>query len=145
MLCAGISILAIAIAATVPAAKAASPYSEVEKQLLAAALTLGIAGEYEPVLDPFFSEIDEDDSDDVEVELRGGREYAIVVVCDDDCDDVDVSLYDSHGRLVDKDIDEDDTALIHGRPDRTETYTVRIEVEDCDSEPCVVGAVLFAK
>ncbi len=126
-------------------AHAEQAYEEVADQLIAAATVIGLSDGFEPVGDPLFVELNEDEQDAFEFEMRGGREHAIVVVCDDDCDDVDVRLYDSEGDLIDKDTDGDDVAVLNGEPDDTEDFIVEISVEDCDREPCVVGAVLFSQ
>ncbi len=98
---------------------------------------------YESVVDPLILLLDEDESEYNEIYMKKNRSYMISIVCDDDCDDVDVWLFDDDGDLVDSDTDGDDTAILKGRPDESGTYTVKIRVVDCDKEPCYVGAQAF--
>lgn len=47
-----------------------------------------------------FGFLDAGEKEDTRISLKAGLSYAFVAVCDDDCDDVDLALYDQAGRKV---------------------------------------------
>lgn len=126
---------------TVPltAARDKQPFVTVLNQLELAKVIMGLDS-YKPVGNPIVDLLDEDNDESYEITLDGGREHVIVVVCDDDCDDVDVSLYSKSGDLIDKDDDNDGTAIITGVTTYTGRYYLNIELSDCDADPCAVAA-----
>jgi hypothetical protein len=89
-------------------------------------------------------ELGEARNEEVTVRLRGGVKYAIVGVCDEDCDDFDIVLYNSLGREVAADTGRDDIPVVEITPDREGTYTARAVMTACKKEPCAYGLGLFS-
>ena len=68
--------------------------------------------------------------------LRKGMEYQIVGVCDNDCRDLDLKLYDENDNLIDKDFDSDDYPVVKVRPRRTAKFRAVAQMESCSANPC---------
>jgi hypothetical protein len=72
--------------------------------------------------------------------LRSGVNYRIYGACDNDCQDMDMELYDARGMLADRDIGTDDTPYVQYTPTETGRHYVRMWVYQCNAEPCFVAA-----
>lgn len=71
-----------------------------------------------------------------DVELYRGVPYKIFAICDGDCPDLDLQLYDSKGVLVDDDTLDDYTPIVEVNPDAEATYHAKVIMYDCEVEPC---------
>lgn len=79
----------------------------------------------------------EDGEDDAwSVTLVGGRTYAFVGVCDNDCDDFDFVLRDEFGAQVRADTASDAIPLIVFTPARSGRYRLQNIMADCTDSPC---------
>ena len=79
------------------------------------------------------------------LELDAGREYALLGVCDEDCSDIDLRLFDQDGDEVDADVETDDYPVVSVRPDRTARYRVKVIMATCSTSPCFYGVGVYAK
>ena len=79
------------------------------------------------------------------LQLSAGTSYQIIGVCDNDCSDFDLRLYDPRGREVDSDLLTDDTPVVSVTPRRTGTYTVRAIMTTCSSQPCRYGIGVYGR
>ena len=79
------------------------------------------------------------------VQLNGGTSYSLIGVCDNDCSDLDLRLYDPNGREVASDVLTDDKPVVSWTPRRTGTYTVRAIMTSCSSEPCRYGIGVYGR
>jgi hypothetical protein len=76
---------------------------------------------------------------DVTYNLQRGVTYALVGVCDNDCSDLDLRLYDENYRLIDSDTEPDATPVIKVTPMWTGVFHVRVIMSHCDRSPCWYG------
>jgi hypothetical protein len=83
--------------------------------------------------------------EEVTAELDARTTYAAVVVCDDDCTDVDLSLYAPQGGRVKKDLDESDFAMVTYTPSAAGTYKFRVGMFKCSREPCGYALEIYEK
>ena len=81
----------------------------------------------------------------LQVRLRGGRSYAFIGACDNECSNLDFILEDSSGRPVDSDVLDDDYPLVEVTPQADGVYTLRIQLKACSIGPCYVAARLVAR
>jgi len=79
------------------------------------------------------------------VQLNAGTSYSMIGVCDNDCSDLDLRLYDPSGTEVDSDVLDDDTPIVEVTPRRTGTYTVRAIMTACSNEPCRYGIGIYGR
>lgn len=77
--------------------------------------------------------------------LLQGWEYRVVAVCDDDCDDLDLALYDGSERRVDIDDSSDDWPLVGTSPRLSEQYRLRVDMAGCTLEPCGYSLAVLAR
>jgi hypothetical protein len=74
------------------------------------------------------------------VYLRSGVTYRVYGACDNDCQDMDMEIYDARGLMADRDIATDDTPYVQITPTETGRAYVRMWVYQCNAEPCYVAA-----
>lgn len=78
-------------------------------------------------------------------DLTAGRHYIFAAMCDNDCRDVDISLYDPAGKLVDSDTKTDDFPMVNVTPPRAGRYTLRVRIVNCSTRTCGWGALALVK
>ena len=64
------------------------------------------------------------------------REYRLVGVCDDDCDDLDFELFDNRARIVDEDVAADALAMVVVQTRDRARYRLKISMASCSTSPC---------
>jgi hypothetical protein len=74
-----------------------------------------------------------------------GVDYLIVGVCDNDCSDVDVKLYDPQGKLVQQDVLVDDAPVVEHRTAVTKRHRIEVIMASCSFAPCHYGINVYAK
>ena len=89
--------------------------------------------------------LDEDQSDTWTFVLAGGNDYTIIGVCDEDCGDIDLTLLDDRGDVIDEDVLEDSYPIVSASPRRDAAYTIDVDMYKCDVEPCYFGMAIFSK
>ncbi|HEU4456295.1 MAG TPA: hypothetical protein VFR81_24730 [Longimicrobium sp.] len=93
--------------------------------------------------DVFTNSLNDGGSRQHEIRLTGGVAYAIVGECDEDCSDLDFELFDAAGNPVDDDLAVDDTPVVQVTPRRTGTFTLRVKMASCSTNPCFYGVGIF--
>ena len=89
--------------------------------------------------------IGEGEKDSATLTLRRGWTYMLVGVCDNDCTDVDIKVYDEDGDQVAADSDLSDVSAVTVEPRFTGEYRVQIEMYKCSIDPCYYGVGVFGK
>lgn len=90
--------------------------------------------------------LDEGDSDtELVYTLTSGREYLIYGVCDEDCSDLDINVYDAKGNLIATDEEEDDVPAVSVKVTKTADYTVEVVMAACDNDPCYYAVDVLQK
>jgi hypothetical protein len=79
------------------------------------------------------------------INLRRGVAYRVFAVCDNDCSDVDLEVYDDRGAFVGRDIATNDRPFVEITPERDGAHYARIWLAACESEPCYVGARVYRR
>lgn len=77
--------------------------------------------------------------------LRTGMEYQIIGMCDDNCVDLNLSLYNSSGELLSTDSAPDDLPLLAYSPPVTGEYRVRISMRQCREQACFFGTYVLVR
>ncbi|MEM1391705.1 MAG: PPC domain-containing protein [Cyanobacteria bacterium P01_H01_bin.150] len=95
--------------------------------------------------EPFINSLAHRRSNSIRIRLRAGKSYAIVGVCDRDCRDLDIALYDSAGNRIASDFKNDDTPFITINPNRSGTYRIRVNMARCNNNPCYYGVGAFGQ
>ncbi|MEB3215150.1 MAG: hypothetical protein VKN72_02680 [Nostocales cyanobacterium 94392] len=118
--------------------------NDVGEQLIRYAIASGLSG-YTSTHDPFIDSLYHGGSDYITVNLRKGTSYGIVGVCDRDCRDLDIALYDSRGNLIASDLQDDDIPAIPITPSRSGTYRIRVDMASCNTNICYYGIGVFGQ
>ncbi|MEM7572930.1 MAG: hypothetical protein AAF433_08515 [Bacteroidota bacterium] len=100
---------------------------------------------YEKTHDYEFDWLEDDESDNYYIRLSQYYNYKIIAVCDQDCEDIDMKIYDENGKLLDEDVAEDDVPIVELTPRTTGRYRVYLKMYDCDVEPCKVGIAVYGR
>lgn len=79
------------------------------------------------------------------MELMAGVEYKIAGVCDSDCMDMDLVLYDPSGNEVTSDLLPDAFPLLSTTPVTSGSYRIAAVMVDCSLEPCGFQVATFVK
>lgn len=80
-----------------------------------------------------------------QVYLRAGNYYEICAVCDNDCEDLDIKLYDGFGNLIAEDESTDDFPMVFCNVISSGYFTIKVIMADCSNEPCGYGVAAFVK
>ena len=137
--------VALAIVASSAAAQSESRWrTQVESQLKNAAKTLSDKG-YEQTHETQIGTLHDDENDSFNLTLHSGTTYALVGVCDNDCKDLDLVLYDADGDQVDSDIQNDDVPIVQVTPRETQRYRVKVIMANCQTSPCWYGIGVYGK
>ena len=75
--------------------------------------------------------------------LQSGMEYRIIGYCDDDCDDLNLALYDSDGDLIEEDVLMDAAPLLSFTANTSGRFEVEVAMVTCHLEPCGFGVGVF--
>jgi len=79
------------------------------------------------------------------VTLEAGGEYRIIGVCDSDCADMNLILYDQNNNVVSQDILQDATPIVSVAPQWTGPFTVQAVMQNCTVQPCYYALVLYGR
>ncbi len=77
--------------------------------------------------------------------LRAGLEYRIVAACDNDCEDLDLLLFDATGKEATSDVLGDAIPVLQVTPDAAGEYRVAVLMVTCTAEPCGYEVLTFAR
>ena len=77
------------------------------------------------------------------VSLNGGRRYAIVGVCDNDCHDVDLRLFAPDGNSVASDVALDDHPTLNFTAPVSGEYRLQVDMVTCSHNPCYYRVQVF--
>jgi len=77
--------------------------------------------------------------------LQKGTQYVIIGVCDRDCSDLDIKLYDENDRLIATDTSTDDKPLVSVTPRWTGEFRILVSMYRCGNSPCYYGVGVFGK
>jgi len=81
----------------------------------------------------------------VPIDLVEGVAYRIVGVCDHDCPDLDLALFDPDGEEVAGDFMEDDLPILSHRADTTAEHSVEVIMVACSVNPCSFRIETFSQ
>lgn len=138
------SLPAAALAALLLLPCLSSAQSMVDKQILRIAIILAADG-YDLDRDIAYSELGDDGSEFHTLKLEKGNNYRIFAVCDGDCGDIDLCLYDENDNRIDCDVLEDDKPIVDVAPKWTGNFRVKITIPECRVAPCRYGLGVFVK
>jgi hypothetical protein len=140
-----LSVAAAALLLSPAAAQAQDAWTrQVRTQLTAAGQVLEQRG-YELTHRIYTGALDNGEVEMVQLDLAVGMEYQIMGTCDQDCTDLDLTLYDGNGNVVDSDLMDDDVPIVTVTVGRSGSFRLRVSMAACSQEPCRYGIGAFGK
>ena len=112
---------------------------------------LRLAGEqlgrdgYSRVAGPFSGGLGRGERERHTLSVRQGGEYLVLGVCDEDCNDLDLRLYNQAGNLIDEDTSADGDPVINLRAGQTGSMTVEVIMYSCRTAPCYYALNLYGR
>ncbi len=100
---------------------------------------------YEETHDVFFESLDNGKYAYYSVDLEAGVEYQIVAVCDEDCGDIDMCIFDGNANELDCDKTDDDIPILIFTATKTGEHSIWVKMYDCTINPCKFGIAIFGK
>lgn len=95
--------------------------------------------------DTYDGSLDNEAAESLTLALRAGRQYAVLALCDNDCSDLDLRLFDATGKEIDADIEDDDNPVLTVAPEHDGKFRLKIIMAKCSTSPCFYGVGLFSK
>lgn len=80
-----------------------------------------------------------------EFQLDAGVPYLITARCDAGCHDVDLTLADAAGQVLQRDTDGDDFPTVRFVPTTTGTYRVGVRLTECSARACAYGIAVYRR
>ena len=87
----------------------------------------------------------EGEGNEVTLTLNAGKTYALIGVCDNDCVDLDLHLYDASDNEVSSDTQTHDAPIVRVTPRETGTYRLKIVMTACKTSPCYFGVGVYGR
>jgi hypothetical protein len=85
-----------------------------------------------------------DEAEDFSIFFDEGYEYKVVGVCDQDCTDLDLALFDEYDEPVASDVLDDDLPVLDVIGEYGE-YWISAHMYECQRAPCVFGIAVFRR
>jgi hypothetical protein len=97
------------------------------------------------VHDPHVDMLDEGEVATTEFDFDvGDGEVIVIGVCDEDCADLDLAVYDGRGRLIERDIQDDARPYVQFRVVASGVFTVKVAMEQCSTTTCGFAIQTYA-
>jgi hypothetical protein len=116
----------------------------VGQQLILISQQVGLEG-HELTHEPYLGQLEDNTQEQVTLELNGGINYSIVGVCDTDCGDIDLELYDENGNVIDSDTMTDSVPVVEVSPQRDGPFTLIVTMPSCTAPYCYYGLGTFGQ
>lgn len=140
-----VAIITMCVLTSAPAASAEDRYTrQVRAQLNfveVAMEEMGFASTHDAQID----KLQGDGTDAFTLTLQKGVEYRIAAVCDHDCGDIDIQLFDENDNNVAEDNETDSTPIVSITPRWTGRFEVHVRMYDCKADPCYYGLGVYGK
>jgi hypothetical protein len=137
------ALLGLSLAAST--AHAQDQWERVVRQQLEQVGSVSERNGYTMATEIYQGRLDDDATTNLTVELQRGKDYIMWGVCDQDCSDIDLIIYDSDGEQVDSDLQTDDKPLLHVIPARNGRYRIKVSMANCSANPCRYGVGLWSR
>lgn len=92
-----------------------------------------------------FSSLDDGESESFTIDVDGGKDYRMIALCDEDCDDIDIYLEDTNGNVLDEDISLNDAPIVSLTAKGESRYVLRVRMYSCSLEPCYFAIGVFGR
>lgn len=91
----------------------------------------------------YVSELDDWSNALVSISLERGAQYLVGAVCDADCTDLDIFIYDGNNKLLAEESEVTDVPMMDFMPRYTGPHFLRVRMAECLGEPCTFGLAVW--
>lgn len=77
--------------------------------------------------------------------VESGVSYKLLGICDNDCSDVDLRIFNMNGQNIGEDVTDDDVPLVELQPTGTGTVQIEVQMVTCSAEPCYHAVEVYWK
>lgn len=123
----------------------ANEYEAVVRAQLAAIKSIGEGEGYRHAFDDHYDLLGNRASDEYTFQLKSGREYFIAAVCDQDCSDLDLKLFDENDNVIAEDELVDDAPIVRVSPRWSGNFRLAVTMYDCGNAPCFYGVSVMGR
>lgn len=115
------------------------------------ALQMGVAEAFansvgfEKTHEVIFSSLDDGESETFTIDVDGGKDYRMIALCDEDCDDIDIYLENVNGDVLDEDTSLNDAPIVSLTSKGESRYRLRVRMYSCSLEPCYFAIGVFGR
>ncbi len=127
-----------------PATGGEDPQAIILQQLQNAQVAAAQQG-FQMVGQPFSGSLAQGQSWNVPATLQVGYEYSVLGVCDRDCADLDLVMFDSAGRQVSQDTTNTNQPIVSVTPAYNDNFTIQVQMYNCSIAPCYYALALYAR
>jgi hypothetical protein len=113
-------------------------------QLQQASTALGQQG-FQMVGQPATGGLSQAQITDIPAQMNQGYDYRVLGVCDRDCGDLDLGLFDANGQLLTQDTSTSSQPFIGAQPSYNGNFVVRATMYNCRVAPCYFAVALYAR
>ena len=121
-----------------------NPQQAISLQLQQAQGVLAQQG-YQQVGQPFTGGLQPGEAWNIPAQMHTGYEYQVVGVCDRDCSDLDLRLFDGNGGLIIEDTSVNSQANVGVIPTSSGAFTIQVHMYACTVAPCYYAVALYAR
>lgn len=121
-----------------------NPQQIIVAQLQQAQANLAQQG-FQQVGQPFSGGLQPGQTWDLPTQMNVGYEYRIVGVCDRDCSDLDIRLFDGNGSLIIEDTSTSSQPNVGVIPSTNGTFNIQVNMYACTVAPCYYAIALYAR
>ncbi|MBN8607912.1 MAG: toll/interleukin-1 receptor domain-containing protein [Caulobacterales bacterium] len=131
--------------ASAPATQPAVNYQQQILERLAQVEQSFVAQGFQQMAEPVAGQLQQGAYANTPATLEVGGEYRIIGVCDSDCGDLDLILYDQNNNVISQDNMQDATPIVAVAPQWTGPFTVQAVMHNCTVQPCYYALVLYGR
>ena len=94
---------------------------------------------------PFSGNLSQGQSWNIPAELHAGYDYRVLGVCDRDCADLDLVVFDNNGAQIAQDTSTTNQPVVAVAPVYTANFTVQVQMYNCTVAPCYYAIALYGR
>jgi hypothetical protein len=138
-------VAAIACLAAGPASAQSNEYRQQLDTQLQASRTQFQGDGYAVAAGPFTGALRVGGKERFTLPVEQGVSYKIVGICDNDCSNVDMRVFNMNGQNIGEDVLDDDVPIVELQPTGTGTVQLEASMVTCSSEPCFHAIEVYWK
>jgi hypothetical protein len=131
-------------AVSAPSPAGDSPQAVILAQLQQAQAALAQQG-FQMVGQPYSGGLAQGQTWNVPAELHPGYDYRVIGVCDRDCADLDLVLFDPNGALLTQDTTTTSQPIVGIQPAYVGMFTIQVQMYNCAVAPCYYAIALYGR